>query len=193
MTISELTGAGRTDEFRPPFGTRERLIQVRWDQLPLVYRCLGGIRKSTGTQFWTVALELACLDYLSGPSASQDVIVVPADGETRPFRFCPHEDQEEIIDLALEIAKETIGTGDDGAALVHICMTFGGLDFRPALLAGMFGTKGPRAHEQGQDNCPSPTHVRRTPLTGYRGRTGTPGAADAHHRSTPFRTAWTCG
>ena len=133
MTISGLTAAGRTDEFKPPRGTRERSIQLGRDQLRYVYRCLGGIRKDVGTRYWTVAQEFACLDYLSGPSASQDVIVVPAAGENRPFRFCPHEDQEEIIDLALALARETIGTRDDGAALVHICMTFDGLAFQPTL------------------------------------------------------------
>ncbi len=122
MTISELTGAGHTDEFQLPRGTRERSIQLGRDQLRYVYRCLGGIRKDAGTRYWTVALEFACLDYLSGPSVSQDVIVVPADGETRPFRFCPHEDQEEIIDLALALARGSIPLHRSSrkAYLVHL-------------------------------------------------------------------------
>ncbi len=74
MMISELTGAGHTDEFQPPRGTREGSIQLGRDQLRQVYRCLGGIRKDTGARCWTVALELACLDYLSGTTASQGLL-----------------------------------------------------------------------------------------------------------------------
>ena len=42
------------------------------------------------------------------------VIPTPADEPTRPFRYCPHEDQREVIDLALSLAKEAIGLEDDG-------------------------------------------------------------------------------
>jgi hypothetical protein len=52
------------------------------------------------------------------------VIATPNDGSTQPFHVWPHEDQEQIIRDALEMAHIAIGSDDAGAALTHICATF---------------------------------------------------------------------
>ena len=40
------------------------------------------------------------------------------------FRYCPHEDQDEIINLTLDLAKSKIDLDDDGAALAFACAIY---------------------------------------------------------------------
>ena len=105
---------------------REAVILLARDARKLVYKCLGRMRKgfgTSGTRYWTVALELCCLEYM-GLELSFDpigvVIPTPTDGSAYPFRYCPHADQKKYINSALKSAKQLIGLDDEGAALAHI-------------------------------------------------------------------------
>jgi hypothetical protein len=113
--------------FQPPSGTRPIEFHLGKEQFEIVEYALGWIKKRANTKVRTVALDYCCLDYLAGAPEKNllgKVIATPNDGSTQPFHVWPHEDQEQIIRDALEMAHIAIGSDDAGAALTHICATF---------------------------------------------------------------------
>lgn len=124
---SEMKGTQGETADAPLESTQLTEIEIGRTQRKLIYRCLGRIKKSSETACWTVALERCCYHYLAvhpGLLAAPKPIPTPTGDPTPPFRYRPHADQKEIIDLALGRAKEAIGIDDDGAALAHICLIF---------------------------------------------------------------------
>ena len=105
---------------------RLREISLGREQRRLVYRCLGWIRRDSGTPSWATALEWAAAHYVSThPYGDAHGLTMPTPGESlRPFRFRPYPDQVEVIDEALALACEATGLDDEGAALAHVCAVF---------------------------------------------------------------------
>ena len=113
--------------FQQPSGTRQVVIPIGREQSKIVYRCLGRAKKQGETRYLTVALFYVCLHYSGNPPTRDVLFMTTPTKPTRRFRYCPHEDQDELITMTLETAKEAIGMEDPGAALTHICAWFLGL------------------------------------------------------------------
>ena len=100
-------------------------IPLTREQRKVVYRTLGWIKKETGTQSQTVALEWCAADYLATHWSGDPLLkVIPTEGPTRPFYTRPYPDQVWVIDEALALACEAIGLNDEGAALTYVCAAF---------------------------------------------------------------------
>ncbi len=111
--------------FQQPPGTRKATIPLTRNQRKLIFPVLGWIKKHAPTNYRTVALDYCCLhstDLIVHPGWPR--IVIATDGPTKPFRYYPHPDQNETINLSLDFTKKAIGLDDDGAALVYIAATF---------------------------------------------------------------------
>ena len=107
--------------FAAPVGTIERsYLLTSWERR-LAFRVVARIGRESGSTVRTVNLEYACLEYGGGPDGEPhpETLCPPAE-RNFPFRVYPHEDQAEVIDMALSKAKAAIGVDDDAAAFVHV-------------------------------------------------------------------------
>ena len=110
-----------TADFAAATGTFERcFLLTRWER-DLAYRVVRRIERESGSTCRTVNLELTLLEYANGPPGDvHPDTLSPSAPRSHAFRVYPHQDQAEIIDLALGQAKDAIEDDDDAAALVHI-------------------------------------------------------------------------
>ena len=137
------------------------LISLRFNltesQEDVVDEALAHVKHLIGWSSKAKALEGISLDYLAGPRPSRKVSSSAGNRKRRTIRVYP--DQLEVIDLALNAARERAGCEEDSSALTEICEAFlevqhvGETDSGLGLaLSGQHGERSPNKKEK-ENRC----------------------------------------
>ena len=105
----------------PAPGTTLRIYMLtRWEKC-LAFRVAARIRRDSGSEYRTYNIYLATFAYLAGLAGFPDPqTLCPPTPRDRAFPLYLHEDQAELLDLAIREAKAAIEIDDEAAAFVHI-------------------------------------------------------------------------